>query len=331
MNNTNSKLLLFQPFTLDDLLNKNFPDSQWIAEQVIPVGITAVSGIPGRGKTWLVHQIAISVSTGEALFGQYDVSQTGVLILDKENSPQLLQDRFKLLGATKDLLIHFESMGGNLINDQYISAILTYCKLSGIGLVIFDSLIRFHGAKENDASEMARVFDCLKQLPNNGISVIFNQHHRKEGNRRGDPGDSMRGSTDILAAVDCHLVVEKENDTMTLIQSKLRIGKQLQENIQLLLDSTKPDRVYMKYVGGVRKRGQKEEHIKVAIKKVLAVEPLNQNSLHKSLKDKDIKVGLRTLGKYLKNMVADDSIKSKQGPRNSTIYSVPSDKPEEGK
>jgi len=318
-----SKPVIFEPFTLSDLLKKNFPGPRWIAEELIPVGITAISGIPGRGKTWLVHQIAISVSAGESLFGQFDTSQTGVLILDKENAPKLLQDRFNLLGATDDFLIHFESMGSNMIHDDYISTIITYCKMYGIGLVIFDSLIRFHDAKENDASEMARVFECLKKLPNSGISVIFNQHHRKEGKNKGDPGEAMRGSTDILAAVDCHLVVEKADDTITILQSKLRMGKQLDETVQLLLDCSQSSKVFFRYLGGVRKRGRKEEVIKKEIKKLLVSKKQNQKGLYKEMKANGVKVSEKSLRKYLQHMIAEKSVVCDSGRANSKIYSLP--------
>lgn len=191
-----------------------------------------------------------------------------------------------------------------------------------MGLVIFDSLIRFHRANENDASEMSQVFEDLKVLPKNNISVIFIQHQKKEGRNQGDPATSMRGSSDILAAVDAQLSVDKQGDYITVKQNKLRIAKELDEDIQLMLDSGNEGRVYIRYVGAVRKRGRLEEKMHIAIRKVLEAGPLNQAEIFQSLKDAGTKIGKRSLPKYLNHMVAAGLVQFVGGERNSKIYSL---------
>jgi hypothetical protein len=86
--------------------------------------------------------------------------------------------------------------------------------------------VRIHGQDENDAKSMAKVFGCVQQIVGAGASVLLTHHHRKQvGFAPSNAGQSMRGSSDILASVDCHISVKKkpdENGRLIIHQSKLR-------------------------------------------------------------------------------------------------------------
>jgi hypothetical protein len=71
-------------------------------------------------------------------------------------------------------------------------------------LTIFDSLIRFHGADENSASEMAPVMEGLRQLANAGATVVALHHKPKT------EGSHYRGSSDIAGAVDTAFAVSRD-------------------------------------------------------------------------------------------------------------------------
>ena len=73
---------------------------------------------------------------------------------------------------------------------------------------------------------MAKVDKSFKKITKEGASILFTHHHRKQqGYGPNNQGQSMRGSSDILAAVDCHITLEKkrdEEDRLILKQTKLR-------------------------------------------------------------------------------------------------------------
>src|SRR3989344_5389393 len=72
---------------------------------------------------------------------------------------------------------------------------------------------------------MSLVMAQFSQLNKEGVSILFTHHHRKQvAGSFSHSSQSLRGSSDILAAVDCHLTVEKSRDEETLIvrQEKLR-------------------------------------------------------------------------------------------------------------
>ena len=44
---------------------------------------------------------------------------------------------------------------------------------------------------------------------------------------KSSPSQSMRGSSDILASVDCHLAIQRKDDVLTIIQTKLRQDEEM--------------------------------------------------------------------------------------------------------
>ncbi len=71
-------------------------------------------------------------------------------------------------------------------------------------LIIFDSLIRFHGADENSATEMAAAMQDLRALANAGATVILLHHRAKSETSR------YRGSSDIAGGVDLAISVSRD-------------------------------------------------------------------------------------------------------------------------
>ena len=58
-----------------------------------------LSGEPGHGKSTIATSIAYALTKGEDFCGR-QCSQRPVLILDRENSVDVLQDRYQRLGIT---------------------------------------------------------------------------------------------------------------------------------------------------------------------------------------------------------------------------------------
>ena len=71
-------------------------------------------------------------------------------------------------------------------------------------LIIFDSLIRFHGADENSATEMALAMQDLRALANAGATVVLLHHRAKSETSR------YRGSSDIAGGVDLAISVSRD-------------------------------------------------------------------------------------------------------------------------
>ena len=262
-------------FSLSDLYSRQFPDTEWIVESLIPAqGLIALSGAPGNFKSWITQSLAISVSSGAPLFDHFDTSKGSVLIIDKENNLRLIKERFTALGATDNLDIHFfnlESFDFLTENLETVELIIGVIRDLQIKLVIIDSLIRAHKQDENSASGMAQVFEALKKIQNAGAAIIFTHHHRKQSffNKSG-ASESLRGSSDILAAVDCHLAVDRVEDGIKLTQTKLR-QKQAIKPFKVRLDPLEDssDKVRFMYLGEAEEQLEKAVQAKAAILEIL--------------------------------------------------------------
>lgn len=266
-------------WNVGEILKHDFGEEEWLVESLISKqGITALSGNPGDFKTWLTTHIALCVSRHSNVFGKFPTSQGGVLIIDEEDNIRLLKKRLELLGAKDTDNIHYLSQCGIKVDDESTrDMVVDIVKEKNIKLVVLDSLVRVHNQEENDAGGMAKVFGGLQKILTEGASILFTHHHRKQqtGQRASNPGQSMRGSSDILAAVDCHITVEKrspEEDILVIRQTKLRQGEVLPSfEVGIVKGENGPSN--FEYVGGHDERKKKiEEAVETLVSLLLESE-----------------------------------------------------------
>ena len=313
---------ILKPLLLSELMAKEFKNIGWIVDKLIPAnGIIAISGAPASFKTWLMLILAINTAKGEALFNKFTTSKAGILLIDEENGERLLQDRFRKLQKNFDLPIYTISFGGFKLLDNEINNIISFCKEKNIGVVIFDSLIRIHNREENDAGEMAEVFSSLKNFNKNGITVIFTHHNRKQMAGHYNPSQDMRGSSDILASVDCHLAVNRKSkeDQIIVTQTKLRQGEEIKPfKLNIISDD---DELRLEFAGEVDEVQNKKENIKEAIKDILDKEdkPIYKKELHELLNKAGIGGGYSTFKTAIKEMVTEKEVFEKKGEKNKVF------------
>ena len=51
-------------WTLDELLDADFPEPTWTVPDYIPVGLVSLAGRPKIGKSWMALQLAIAKGSG---------------------------------------------------------------------------------------------------------------------------------------------------------------------------------------------------------------------------------------------------------------------------
>jgi len=219
--------------SLNSLYSTEFPEPRWLIDKILPYnGITAISGVPKTGKSMLSLHLARCISTGSRFLGEFDTQQGGVLIINKEDPLRLIQERFKSLDQNGNLPVYFCTYNNLYLDtDKYIDSLIEFIKQNDIKLVIFDSFRRIFKGEENSSQVISEVHSRLKKLiENKDLSILFIHHHGKEGMfKRRNIAEKLRGSSDILAMLDCLLVVEtKDNETLTITQAALRQDKPLQ-------------------------------------------------------------------------------------------------------
>ncbi len=288
---------------------------KWLVDKLIPsAGITIISGDPGSYKTWLLMEIARCVSQGEKLFGTFDCTQGNVLVIDEENNTRLLKERYALLGVKADASI-FLSIRNSFQVETDMDDLLNLVKEKQIKLVCIDSLVRIHGKEENVAGQMAEVFAFLSQLTALGVTVIMTHHLKKAS--AGTSNADLRGSSDILAAIDCHLAVRKTKLSSSLVisQSKMRVATEMSP-ISLSIGS---DANKFQFAIDSFLEPEKSVH-EQAIEQILGLLASGEISRKELVKSVTNLVGSNAVGRLLKKLVKDGSIQLIKEENGKHIY-----------
>ncbi|MBI3379356.1 AAA family ATPase [Candidatus Gottesmanbacteria bacterium] len=315
----------FNPVSLEELMKKEFPKIYWVVEQLIPVeSVVAISGVPSAYKTWVILDIALKVSQGGILFDKFTTDKTGVLIVDEETGERWVQQRIVKLQSTFSLPLYLLSKRGFKLTEETVNLLITFSKDHKIGLIIFDSFLRIHTASnENDAVEMAKVFSLFQKLTKAGITVIFTHHNRKPGILRStNLSQDMRGSSDILAAVDCHLAIERKEDSIVISQTKLRQGEEVKPFKLNIIQEEHALR--FEFSGEIDEEQTKKTDFQEAIKDLLTQENkfMYKKELFDTLKKIGVEGGYSTFKSAVAQMAEKGELFERQGEKNKVFCSL---------
>lgn len=315
----------FKPLSLVELMMKKFPDTEWIVQKLVPSGsIIAVSGPPTALKTWLMLDLATKVSQGEILFDKFATTQASVLIVDEDNGLRLLQKRVNKLTKQYDLPIYILSYSGFKLRDEDVKCVISFCKDRHVKLVIFDALIRIHTQDENDASKMTQVFGILRRFTKEEITVVFTHHHRKQGMMRSNPSQDMRGSSDILASVDCHIAVERKAKEGYLVinQTKLRQEEEAPPFKLTVIDDG--EEMKFEFAGDVDEAQSRKADFRGAIHELLEREgrPMYKTEVYCALKEMKLEGAHSTFKSAVDEMLKGGELFGKKGEKNKVFISL---------
>ncbi len=307
--------------TLNNLMNEKYPEQEYIVDRIVPESsITILSGSSRSFKTYTLLEIALSVAKGTTLFGIFKTQKCAVLIIDEENGERLLQKRLFQLGANVDLPIYISSMAGYQITDSTVEQTIQTCKEKEVKLVIVDALIRIHDSDENSAREMSKVFAKIRKISDAGIAVLLTQHHRKQGAHSSGGSNEMRGSSDILAAVDSHIgVTRNEKFYLRFDQTKQRYDVEIDPfEVKVIIDEFG---FSFEYVGALQVSIDKSEVLKSAITNLLLEhKKLRQMDILLMLGELDIKTNEHTLRSLLERWITEGHLAPPQSGSGNTKY-----------
>ena len=237
------------------------PEIEWLVEGLIPRGLRILlTGSPGHYKTWLAFCLARAVASGGLFLGRR-CAQAPVIYIDRENPRPVALSRFKLIGAV-DQFFYWpswaEEQAPNLEGERYDEA----ARLGG--LIILDSLARFHALDENEASQMKWISARLHELINLGGTVLV-LHHRGKGD-----GATYRGSEELAAGFDeCFLLARKSDVLLELKGFKNRLVLDTALPIRVVSDPERFDLVDAKAEVAARQQAEEAKRLE-ALRDVIA-------------------------------------------------------------
>lgn len=233
--------------SFSELMTHEYPPARYLLEPYFELGtLNMVSAPPNTWKSWLLLYFAAEISMGKIILDKFATEKSKVMIINEEDSPRSVQDRYKLLNVTDlSLDIYFHIMKGFKLELKTVEILKKELQEKDIKTVIFDSLRAIHNSNENDSQEMQKIMDFLKEFTRLGITVIFTHHHRKKSKgEKGDDAEASRGSSAVNAAVSGHISLEEENNenglSIVVRHQKSKAGEKLEPiNIKINKEANK--------------------------------------------------------------------------------------------
>jgi hypothetical protein len=173
-----------------------------------------IGGAPKCCKSWLGLDLAVSVASGTACLGRFEVVSPGpALIYLAEDALCGVRERVAHLCRHRGLALAGLDLhvvtAPSLRLDQERDRRALDATLGALQprLLLLDPLVRMHRLDENSAAEISELLGFLRELNRRHNTAIVLVHHMAKRARK-DPGQALRGSSDLHAWTDsaCYLV-----------------------------------------------------------------------------------------------------------------------------
>jgi RecA-family ATPase len=196
-----------------------FTPVRYVVTRYIVEGVTLFAGRPKSGKSWLMLDFAIAVSTGAEVLGQ-SCEQGDVLYLDLEDTRRRVKDRLDKLVPDADWPegLRIETTMARL-KEGGIDVIRRFLQsATNPRLVIIDTLARVRSAKKHKQSLYEADYDSVVELKalaeEYHVAIVLVHHQRKLA--ADDLMDTISGSTGLTGAVDTVMILHKTAQSTTL-------------------------------------------------------------------------------------------------------------------
>lgn len=184
------------------------------------VGI--IGGAPKCCKSWLGLDMAVSVASGTPCLGRFTVDVQGpALVYLAEDALPLVRNRIDAICAHRGLDINNLDLHAiaapalrlDLERDQ--QRLIATVRSLRPRLLLLDPLVRLHRLDENSASEISGLLGFLRELQRaEDVAIVLTHHASKK--QRAQPGQALRGSSDIHAWGDSNAYLARRGDQLIL-------------------------------------------------------------------------------------------------------------------
>lgn len=206
---------VFEPMPVSALMSHNFEPPRWAIDDLLPEGLTILAGDPKIGKSWMALDIAVAISRGEKVLGEYDTTHGEVLYLALEDSERRLQGRLNAIAdddktyQNRNLYYQTEippmMQGGIAALEHWLDA-HPDCRL-----VIIDTLARFMPIAEKGVNAYQADYAVVSRLQKIAlkyrIALVCVHHLRKS--KTGDVFEAISGSSGITGPADANWVLQR--------------------------------------------------------------------------------------------------------------------------
>lgn len=206
-------------FSAKDLQGQSFDEVRFVIPDLVPEGVTLLSGSPKIGKSWMLLGMGIGVSTGGVFLTQC-CTGGDVLYLALEDNPRRLQSRLRM------------AMGG----EQFPTGLHFDCSWERfpLGLKALDKLLSEHHytmvmidtlemirppRRANPYEDDYRAMSGLRDLASKHRTAFVVVHHNRKSATTvsdgddSDPLERVSGTMGLTGCVDNILVLSRLRNT----------------------------------------------------------------------------------------------------------------------
>lgn len=204
-------------------LEPQLDQNRWLIEGLWGrSAIGLIGGAPKCCKTWVGLDLAVSTASGTAAIGRYQVRATGpaLVYLAEDALPQvrariesLCRRRGLDLGTLDVHVITVPVLRLDLACDQQRLA-RTIARLKP-AMLLLDPRVRMHRLDENSAAEISGLLGYVRDLQRSHDVAIALVHHASK-KQRSQPGQALRGSSDLHAIGDSNLYLARKGEHIIL-------------------------------------------------------------------------------------------------------------------
>jgi DNA-binding transcriptional ArsR family regulator len=286
-------------------------------------GIALLVGPAGVGKSLLALWLALQICQGNPVF-EGKTTPTTVLYVDAETNELVTKARVAKLTQATSLPFFYVAFNGDLFHLANYAAFVHYLQQTQPGLVILDSLIRFHTLDENKASDMKRLAIFFRELIARFHCAFLLIHHTRKTTPFGTVSDVIRGSTELRAFPDTVLILKRARGSkeMVIDIDKCRDSHELNQARFKIRLNTSGELWTYEFLGFTEEIETRIEDAMKLITQILETEPLSRKDLIARLRSEGI--SQRTTDRALAELKALGKVVSQRLGRQ-TIYRLPTE------
>ncbi len=199
------------------------PENLWLIESIwTSCAVGVIGGAPKCCKSFFGLDMAVSVATGTHCLGRFAVKQPGpVLVFLAEDALPAVRTRIQALCTQRNLdieqldlfVITASTLRLDLAADQQrLNATLAYVNPR---FLLLDPLVRLHRLDENSAADISKLLGFIRHMQRTYHTAIALVHHASK-KHRAQPGQALRGSSDLHAFGDSNAYLARHKKRIVL-------------------------------------------------------------------------------------------------------------------
>lgn len=206
-------------FSAKDLEGAEFDEVRFVIPDLVPEGVTLLSGSPKIGKSWMLLGMGIGVATG-GVFLQQDCMQGRVLYLALEDNPRRIQSRLRMAMGPDEFPkgLEFDCSWERFpIGLRELDHLLTRSPYS---MIMIDTLEMVRPPRRaNPYEDDYRALSGLRDLASKHRCAFVVVHHNRksastvEATDESDPLERVSGTMGLTGCVDNILVLSRLRNT----------------------------------------------------------------------------------------------------------------------